>query len=374
MYDILLPRNDETPPPLTQGDEGPSRGVDPKYCYDRYLRCEFYWANGTNSASDLGRTPYCSQFVCKGVTVKLQLIPDTCSGFNRLGFGNLYRDLFEPLPFTCVAGKCGSCSTVIYNQPINGPLAFLQGCEDNHSCYGQIIVTFTDNIPPEKDDPRAIHYKSLPSLLPPMQFQEGAMWPKAGGGLHNNGYSSSKAPSSFKVQWKALLEKGIKASPSIGADGTIYVGSEDGKVYAYQSSGSLKWSYETKGAVSTTPVIGVNNIIYVASSDKALYAIQVGDLLWKYKCEGPDGMVLSSPTITAEEVIVFTAGTHIIAIKKSGDLKFNIGLDSFAYTHGEVLEGITKRGLSAPAISSIDGTIYVAMSTGELFAFANDGK
>jgi len=371
MYDILLPLNDETPPPLTQGDEGPSRGVDPKFCSDRYLRCEFYWANNTNSASDLSRTSYCSQFVCKGVNVKLQIIPDTCSGLNRLGFGNLYRDLYEPLPFTCVAGKCGSCSTVIYNQPINGPLAFLQGCEENHSCFGQIVITLTDNIPPEKDDPRAIHYKSLPSLAPPAQFAEGSQWPKAGGGLHNNGLSPFKAPSSFKVKWKALFEKGSKSSPTIGADGSVYVGSEDGKLYAYQPSGSLKWQFETSGPISTAPVVGVNNIIYITSSDKTLYAVQAGELLWKYKCEGPGGMAVSSPTVTAEEVIVFTAGTQLIAVAKSGNLKFLVGLDSLARRG---LSASVKRGLSAPAISSIDGTIYIAMTTGELFAFSNDGK
>jgi len=74
LYDILLPPNDETPPPMTQGDEGPSRGVNPKFCSDRYLKCEYYWANDTTNASDLDNTPYCSMFICKVPSPALSLL------------------------------------------------------------------------------------------------------------------------------------------------------------------------------------------------------------------------------------------------------------------------------------------------------------
>ena len=37
----------------------------------------------------------------------------------------------------------------------------------------------------------------------------------------------------------------IYSSPAIGSDGTIYVGSDDCKLYAINSNGTLKWSYTT---------------------------------------------------------------------------------------------------------------------------------
>ena len=42
----------------------------------------------------------------------------------------------------------------------------------------------------------------------------------------------------------------IQGTPAVGDDGTIYVGSQDNKLYAINSDGTLKWSYYTGGDVS----------------------------------------------------------------------------------------------------------------------------
>ena len=39
----------------------------------------------------------------------------------------------------------------------------------------------------------------------------------------------------------------IHSSPAIGADGTIYVGSDDGKLYAINPDGTQKWAFTTGG-------------------------------------------------------------------------------------------------------------------------------
>jgi outer membrane protein assembly factor BamB len=60
--------------------------------------------------------------------------------------------------------------------------------------------------------------------------------------------------------------------PTIGADGTIYVGSLDNKLYAINPDGSLKWSYTTGHDVRSSPAIGADGTVYVGSDDKKLYA------------------------------------------------------------------------------------------------------
>jgi outer membrane protein assembly factor BamB len=59
----------------------------------------------------------------------------------------------------------------------------------------------------------------------------------------------------------------------IGADGTIYVGSDDNKLYAIRADGTLKWSYTTGSAVRSSPAIGADGTIYVGSFDNKLYAL-----------------------------------------------------------------------------------------------------
>jgi hypothetical protein len=63
----------------------------------------------------------------------------------------------------------------------------------------------------------------------------------------------------------------------------VYVGSEDGKIYALYPSGVEKWSYQTNGAVRSSPVVADNGTLYVGSDDHYLYALGPdGTLQWRY--------------------------------------------------------------------------------------------
>ena len=67
---------------------------------------------------------------------------------------------------------------------------------------------------------------------------------------------------------------GVKSSPAIGADGTVYFGAEDKNLYALNpQNGSLKWSFPTGGAIKTPPAIDANGTVYFASDDENLYAV-----------------------------------------------------------------------------------------------------
>ena len=67
----------------------------------------------------------------------------------------------------------------------------------------------------------------------------------------------------------------VRSSPAIGSDGTVYVGSEDYKLYAINGkSGDKLWEFKTGGAVNSSPAIGPDGTVYVGSQDKKLYAIK----------------------------------------------------------------------------------------------------
>lgn len=67
--------------------------------------------------------------------------------------------------------------------------------------------------------------------------------------------------------------------PAIGADGTVYVGSNDDKLYAFNPDGSLKWDSGTTigGNVFSSPAIGADGTVYIGSDDDKLYAFGVGN-------------------------------------------------------------------------------------------------
>src|SRR5262245_15083514 len=66
-------------------------------------------------------------------------------------------------------------------------------------------------------------------------------------------------------RWQYVLPSGSSSriSPAIGADGSIYVTTDDGKLYAIEAgSGKQKWSFKAGNAYATPPVIGTNGTIF----------------------------------------------------------------------------------------------------------------
>ena len=54
------------------------------------------------------------------------------------------------------------------------------------------------------------------------------------------------------------------SSPAV-ANGVVYVGSNDGNVYALNAStGAMLWSYTTGGGVYSSPAVA-NGVVYVGS-------------------------------------------------------------------------------------------------------------
>ncbi|MBF4487889.1 PQQ-binding-like beta-propeller repeat protein [Flavobacterium sp. CSZ] len=89
------------------------------------------------------------------------------------------------------------------------------------------------------------------------------------------------------IKWKFKTEGKIFSSP-IAKNGIVYIGSEDGFLYAIEEkSGNLKWKFKTNGAIHSSPSI-FENTIYFGSFDGNYYAVntQNAKLLWKFKTGG----------------------------------------------------------------------------------------
>jgi outer membrane protein assembly factor BamB len=78
-----------------------------------------------------------------------------------------------------------------------------------------------------------------------------------------------------KFLWEFKTGGVVNSSPAIGSDGTVYVGSDDNKLYAINGkSGVKRWEFETGFHVSSSPAIGSDGTLYVGSVDYKLYAIK----------------------------------------------------------------------------------------------------
>ena len=170
-------------------------------------------------------------------------------------------------------------------------------------------------------------------------------WPMFGHDPQHTGRSPYKSTEIDIFKWKLKIAGSIYSSPSIGSDGTIYIGSRDHNIYAINPSGTLKWKFETGDRVESTPAIGSDGTIYIGSG-MYIYAINPnGTLKWKF---GRGGQAGSSPTIGSDGTIYIGKGDTLYAINPSGTLKWK-------FETGDRVE-------STPAIGS-DGTIYIGSGT-----------
>src|SRR6185369_9503578 len=82
----------------------------------------------------------------------------------------------------------------------------------------------------------------------------------------------------------------IIATPTIGPDGTVYIGVEvglstsavnSGKLFAVKPDGSLKWTFNAPDWIDSAPAIARDGTIYVGCWDGNLYALKPdGTKLW----------------------------------------------------------------------------------------------
>jgi outer membrane protein assembly factor BamB len=121
---------------------------------------------------------------------------------------------------------------------------------------------------------------------------------------------------------------GSGASPTIGPDGTIYVGANNSNFYAISPDGQLEWLFEAQreiaGIWSTAALSADNSTLYFGANKGGIYALNRSDgsLRWRYPIVGS---VYSSPALDATDTL-YTASTvgHVFALDgASGSLIFD---------------------------------------------------
>jgi len=115
-------------------------------------------------------------------------------------------------------------------------------------------------------------------------------------------FEATGAPKLAEVAWTFRTQGPVRSSPVV-VDGVVYVGSNDGKVYAIEAgTGAERWSFDTGGPVTGSAAI-VDSVVYIASECGALFALdtKTGQRLWEVKTGQPTA---GSPAVLNGQVII----------------------------------------------------------------------
>ena len=121
----------------------------------------------------------------------------------------------------------------------------------------------------------------------PTAHPDAGDWPMFMYDLHFSGKSPDqvlKPP--LELRWKFKTGGPILASPAV-AYGTVYVGSNDQKLYALNAKKwQIQWTFKAGGAIRYTPTVW-NQRVYFSGRDNRVYALdaKTGKQIWQFQSE-----------------------------------------------------------------------------------------
>ncbi len=158
----------------------------------------------------------------------------------------------------------------------------------------------------------------------------------------------------------ALFIGGRTFAPPAISDGLVYLGAEDGTLYACEPrSGEVEWSFKTGNNITAAPVVDGNRL-YVGSWDQCLYALDTSDggrVIWKVNT---GGTVFAAPVLADGILYLCTREGGVFAIDAA------TGEEMWKAASGDSVR-------YSPAIK--DGILFVSAGDRKLVAYnAADGR
>jgi len=121
----------------------------------------------------------------------------------------------------------------------------------------------------------------------PSSLPAGAAWPMFRGSQDLRGVAPGSLGESLALLWRFKAGEAVKSSPSV-AGGRVFVGCDDGGVYALKlADGTKAWRFRTGDTVEAAPLV-LDGRVYVGSGNGRAYCLDAADgsLKWKYKTGG----------------------------------------------------------------------------------------
>jgi len=158
---------------------------------------------------------------------------------------------------------------------------------------------------------RALLCPGANPVCPPGAGPAASAWPLFQHDAQHTGRSELAGPSCNRVLWRWSGSDEFLSAPTVGVDGTIYVGNARHPVCAIDpATGTTRWcdtDQEGRLADRSSPAVAADGTVYIGTRDNDLWAIAASlgpppPVTWRQKvCT--DGDVTTSPTIGPDGVV-----------------------------------------------------------------------
>jgi outer membrane protein assembly factor BamB len=146
-----------------------------------------------------------------------------------------------------------------------------------------------------------------------------SVWPVFQQNLSHTGQSPLDGPTTNDVKWIFHGQQQLRSAPSVGTDGTIFIGNGKAPYCAVNpGDGTLRWCSTNKtggDAAQSQPAVSADGLIYAGARDNDLWAIfqaqqptQEEQVAWRFHVP-TDGDVTAPPIIGPDGIIYFASNS-----------------------------------------------------------------
>ncbi|QEG02218.1 outer membrane biogenesis protein BamB [Stieleria maiorica] len=234
------------------------------------------------------------------------------------------------------------------------------GCQ--LSLYGNIALRPGDDAANEVDDsvePKLVRGDTNAAVAP-LDIDPDD-WSTYRGNNARTDVSNVTIPEQVRPGWATQVCRNALPTAPVTADGMVFIADRTGVVQAFDGDGDRVWKAYTAGPIYYPPAVA-NDRVYVGSADGRVYAFAAGDgrFLWSYRV-GPKsdrilvydhlisawpvagGVVVDGDTVYAAAGITHYDGTHVVALDATtGALK--VSNTTSGTLQQEVNNGISLQG------------------------------
>jgi outer membrane protein assembly factor BamB len=121
---------------------------------------------------------------------------------------------------------------------------------------------------------------------------------------------------SGNVKWKKPLGGKAFSSP-VYANGKVFIGCTDGKLYAFDSLGNSLWTFTTTSYIGSQSPVIKNGLVYICSEQsRDIYAInaETGTQAWHLDATEPGATVFGASDLTIYDNILYINSMFLYAI------------------------------------------------------------
>jgi outer membrane protein assembly factor BamB len=208
--------------------------------------------------------------------------------------------------------------------------------------------------------------------------QPNAPWPQVQRDGTKAGRATVNGPAAPALLWQFGANSPVTRGPIVGNDGVVYVGTEDGRIFAVKPDGQQKWSFSSNTGTPSQPLINSANVVMFGAENGYIVGLSKDDGAEKWRIDMRSAPYGGSDTPVRGEASGATNYPYLLIGNEMGivyELYDNGEFKGVRRATGAVRGGVAVAPDGTLAWGSLDKSLYGGNpSGGDRFRFPVDSE